>query len=241
MTGSEDSRPLLPGGVGLSGLRIYSWQAVDGLCGGSPHVHLCCTEAYLVVSGSGRLQTLTSSGSAEYDLTAGDVVWFTPGTIHRAVNDSDLQVFVLMQNSGLPEAGDAVLTFPPEHLVDRATYTRAASLNGPDGTPSPERARQRRDLAVQGFQRLLAASEAGDLAPLAAFHAAAAALVAPLLPDWRSFLERGAATAVSDTAGQLDALAQGDHSYLRQATVSRAERPAQERLGMCGHLTPYSQ
>ena len=65
------SAPDLPGAVGITALRVYPWDAEDGLCGGSPHVHL-----------------------------------------HRAVNDGDLQVVVVMRNSGLPEAGDAVLTFP---------------------------------------------------------------------------------------------------------------------------------
>jgi uncharacterized cupin superfamily protein len=115
-------------------LAVYDWDAADGLCGGSPHVHLCCTECYVVVGGSGRLQTLTASGAGEQPLRPGDVVWFTPGTVHRAVNDGDLQVVVLMQNSGLPEAGDAVLTLPAEHLADRDSYERAVAA------PSPERA-----------------------------------------------------------------------------------------------------
>ena len=33
-----------------------------------------------------------------------------------------------MQNAGLPEHGDAVLTFPPEILADRDAYARAATL-----------------------------------------------------------------------------------------------------------------
>jgi hypothetical protein len=35
------SDPDLPGAVGLTALRVYDWDAADGLCGGSPHVHLC--------------------------------------------------------------------------------------------------------------------------------------------------------------------------------------------------------
>jgi hypothetical protein len=38
------------------------------------------------------------------------IAWFTPGTVHRMVNGSGLRATVLMQNSGLPEAGDAVFT-----------------------------------------------------------------------------------------------------------------------------------
>ena len=154
--------PELPGAVGITALRVYDWEAADGLCGGSPHLHLCCTEGYVVVGGAGRVQTLSASGSAETPLRPGDVVWFTPGTIHRAVNDGDLHVVALMQNSGLPEAGDAVLTLPPEHLADPDAYRRAVSLAGPDG-PSPERARARRDLAVEGFTRLRERTEAGEI------------------------------------------------------------------------------
>jgi len=229
----------LPGGVGLSALRVYPWEALDGLCGGSPHLHLCCTEAYLVVSGSGRLQTLTTDGFAEHGLGAGDVVWFTPGVIHRAVNEGDLKVLVLMQNSGLPEAGDAVLTFPPEHLADRPAYLRARDLRGPDGRPSADRARRRRDLAVEGFLRLRSASETGDPEPLEAFHAAAAALVTPLLGQWRGVLAEGAGAAVDRTAAQIAALALGDRSHLRSAEVLKMERPAEETFGMCGYLHAY--
>jgi mannose-6-phosphate isomerase-like protein (cupin superfamily) len=233
------SRPALPGAVGLSALRVYPWEAADGICGGSPHLHLACTEAYVVISGSGRVQTLTTHGFAEHGLAPGDVVWFTPGTIHRAVSDGDLNVLVLMQNSGLPEAGDAVLTFPPEHLADRESYLRARDLAGSDGKPSPERARQRRDLAVEGFLRLRAAADEGDPQPLETFHSSAASIVHPLLEDWRVILEQGAGAAVDQTAAELSALAAGDHSHLRRARVGRMERPAEAAFGMCGFLNAY--
>src|SRR4051812_34273267 len=103
---------MFPGGVGVSDLRVYDWPTADGLCGGSPHIHLLCAEAYVVVEGSGSVQTMTWQGYAETPLTPGAVVTFTPGTIHRLVNDGGLRIVVVMQNSGLPEAGDAVFTFP---------------------------------------------------------------------------------------------------------------------------------
>ena len=226
--------PEFPGAVGITALRVYDWEAADGLCGGSPHVHLCCTEGYVVVGGAGRVQTLTATGSAETPLRPGDVVWFTPGTIHRAVNDGDLHVVALMQNSGLPEAGDAVLTFPREHLADRASYERAVALNG-----SEDRARARRDLAVEGFTRLRERTGAGDPAALEEFYAAAAALVRPQLASWRERWERGAAAVAGRTGEQLDALAAGDHSHLRDAVVARIEQPPPVTLGMCGRLSPY--
>src|SRR5262249_2793804 len=124
----------LPGAVGVSGLRVYDWPTADGLCGGSPHVHLTCAEAYVVVAGEGSVQTLTGDGFAETPLRPGTVAWFTPGTIHRLVNgDGGLHIVVIMQNSGLPEAGDAVFTFPPEILADPDAYGWAAALR-----PDPE-------------------------------------------------------------------------------------------------------
>ncbi|TWF75273.1 cupin domain [Pseudonocardia hierapolitana] len=230
--------PDFPGAVGITALRVYPWQAADGLCGGSPHMHLCCTEGYIVIGGAGRVQTLTTDGFAEAPLRPGDVVWFTPGTIHRAVNDGDLCVVALMQNSGLPESGDAVLTLPPQYLTDRETYQRAVSLAGPGG-PSPDRARARRDLAIEGFAELRRHSEAGNGEALEAFFAAAVALVRPQLASWRDRWEQGAAAASRRTGQQIEALAAGDHRHLREAAVARIEQPPAATLGMCGHLSPY--
>ncbi|WP_037662603.1 cupin domain-containing protein, partial [Streptomyces aurantiacus] len=159
----------LPGGIGVSRLRVYDWPAADGLRGGTPHLHLTCTEGYTVVSGRGAVQTLTPAGFRQDPLAPGALVWFTPGTIHRLVNEGDLTIHVLMQNSGLPEAGDAVLTLPPHLLADPATYRAAVALPA-DGTEQATEAaaRRRRDLAVEGFTALRAATGAGDPEPLAA-------------------------------------------------------------------------
>ncbi|GAA4963877.1 cupin domain-containing protein [Kineococcus glutinatus] len=232
--------PEFPGAVGISGLDVYPWPTADGLHGGSPHVHTCCAEGYVVVAGTGELHTLSSAGFRRTPLAAGDVVWFTPGTIHRAVQQDGLRVVVLMQNSGLPEAGDAVLTFPPEHLVDRDAYERAASLLGPDGQPSAERARARRDLAVAGFGELVRRTQAGDTGALAQFHAAAAALVAPRLPEFRRRWEAGAAAAARTTGEHLDALARGEAGHLAAGAVHQLGAP-ERTLGMCGFLTAYDR
>lgn len=101
--------PPLPGAVGLSHLCPYDWPAADGVRGGSPHLHLVCTEAYVVTGGRGAVQTLGPGGCRDIPLEAGSVAWFTPGTVHRMVQGEELRVTVLMENSGLPEAGDAVL------------------------------------------------------------------------------------------------------------------------------------
>ena len=232
------SAPEFPGAVGLTAMAAYDWESVDGEHGGSPHLHLVCTEAYVVTGGHGRLQTLTATGPEERSLEAGDVVWFTPGTIHRAVNDGGLAVVVVMQNGGLPEAGDAVMTFPPEHLTSPESYAAAASLLV-DGVPSPAAARARRDLAIEGFLDLQRSFAAGDPQPLADFHAAAATLVRPRLDDWRALVGAGAERAALATLDQLDALISGDVSHLAAAEVARIARPQDTTYGMCGHLRAY--
>ncbi|MFJ8281484.1 cupin domain-containing protein [Streptomyces griseoviridis] len=227
----------LPGGVAVSRLSVYDWPAADGVSGGTPHMHLTCSEAYVVTGGRGAVQTLTASGYQVTPLEPGTVAWFTPGTIHRLVNEDALRITVLMQNSGLPEAGDAVLTLPPRHLTDPETYAAATVV--PADTPEAEReriARARRDLAVEGFLALRAAE--GPEA-LAEFHRAAAALVGPRLAEWREPWRRGARAAAAATGEQLDRLATGDVGHLATAAV-HAEQPSERgRFGMCGRLDVY--
>ncbi|WP_055598640.1 cupin domain-containing protein [Streptomyces aureus] len=218
----------LPGGVGISGLTVYDWEAADGLCGGTPHMHLVCSEAYVVIGGSGSVQTLTTSGFTDTPLRPGDVVWFTPGTIHRLVNAGALRLVVLMQNSGLPEAGDAVFTFPPPVLADPDAYRAAAVLTGDHAAA----ARRRRDLALEGF---LALREGG----LREFHAAAHRLKRDLLDAWWFRWRDGPLAATLATGCQLAGLKTGDLSHLDHGDVSRLERPEEPLFGMCGLLHAY--
>ncbi|GGU83305.1 hypothetical protein GCM10010275_18160 [Streptomyces litmocidini] len=218
----------LPGGIGISGLTVYDWEAADGLCGGTPHMHLVCSEAYVVIDGEGSVQTLTTTGFADTPLRPGDVVWFTPGTIHRLVNAGGLRLVVLMQNSGLPEAGDAVFTFPAPVLADPDAYRAAAVLTGDHAAA----ARHRRDLALQGF---LALREGG----LREFHTAAHRLKGDLLDAWWIRWRDGPLAAALTTGCQLEALRNGDLSHLDDGEVSRLQRPEDPLFGMCGLLRPY--
>lgn len=230
----------LPGAVAVSHLTVYDWPAADGLRGGTPHLHLTCSEGYVVAGGAGSVQTLTATGFRQTPLAPGALVWFTPGTIHRLVNEDGLRVVVLMQNSGLPEAGDAVLTLPPALLTGPDVYGTAVALP-PDGTEAEREraARTRRDLAVEGFLALREAADAGDPAPLAAFHRAAAALVRPRVQEWRTRWERGAAMAAAATAAQLDALGRGEWDHLEGARVHGQRPVVRGRFGMCGRLDVY--
>ncbi|MFJ8980472.1 cupin [Streptomyces sp. NPDC102282] len=233
-------RPL-PGGIGLSHLSAYDWEAADGVCGGSPHLHLVCTEAYVVTGGRGAVQTLSSDGYRDTPLETGSLAWFEPGTVHRMVQGEDLRITVLMQNSGLPEAGDAVFTFPPEYLTDPEKYATAAALPSLAGPEAEDAARRRRDLAVEGYLPLREALVAGDAEPLRAFQRAAAALVRPRVPGWRKLWRAGALAAAERTGAQLDLLEKGDaEDYLSSSTMHVAEPTRHGGLGMCGRREEYA-
>jgi mannose-6-phosphate isomerase-like protein (cupin superfamily) len=245
--GQEPVFPL-PGAIGLSHLRPYDWEAADGVCGGSPHMHLACTEAYVVTGGRGAVQTLTPNGYRETPLEPGALVWFTPGTVHRMVEGEGLRVTVLMENAGLPEAGDAVFTFPPSVLADPAAYARAAALPSPgtdtEGADGPEvlaqAARRRRDLAVEGYLVLREALRRNDPEPLLAFHQAAARLVAPRAGIWQERWRDGALAAARRTGAQLRALAAADPAHLAEAQVAAAGPSRRDGYGMCGRRDEYA-
>ncbi len=235
-------RPPFPGAIAASHLRVYDTRAPDGLAGGTPHLHTACTEAYWVVAGSGSVQTLTMSGYHEEALEPGAFVWFTPGTIHRLVNGGDLEILVLMQNAGLPEAGDMVITFPPEVLASPGTYADAASLPEDERTTagSGDAARARRDLAVPAFLELRSATASGDPAPLRAFHEAAARLVQPHVGAWAARWRAGPLREVERTGDLLRALSEADPDHLAEAAVHRLPPPdAERRMGCCGTLGTF--
>ncbi|MGR0161133.1 cupin domain-containing protein [Paenarthrobacter nitroguajacolicus] len=240
MTTTKLSAPF-PGGVGLTRLKVYDWEAADGACGGSPHMHTASTEAYFVLAGTGRVETIRTSGYDSFELSANDVLWFSPGTIHRLVNDGDLEILAIMQNGGLPEAGDAVLTFDAEIVADPVRYARTASLTG--GAPSDslqDAARARRDAALAGYQRLKEAAIAGEGEYLTKFQQDAVRLIHSRVPEWKSLWEETIAPESTRTAEWLDELAQGQFSHFADATVARsdANRPG-AIFGMCGTLQKW--
>ena len=233
-----------PGATGLSEISIYDWPGADGAAGGSPHVHTASTEAYVVLSGSGRLETLDSRGYTSTPLVPGVVLWFTPGTVHRAINDSgDLKVLVVMQNAGLPEHGDAVMTFPPEYLADTETYHRAAALEHKDadaGLAAGEKAaRRRRDLALEGYFSLKEAVLESGPDALAGFHAAAARLVRARTGQWAELLAGGAARQAAATRQQLAALDTAESFYLADARTTMGKRENRRIYGMCGRIQTW--
>jgi hypothetical protein len=155
------------------------------------------------------------------------------------VQGGDLRITVPMRNSGLPETGDAVLTFPPEVLADSERYAAAAL---PPGTgPEPEAAaRRRRDLAVAGRLPLREALVAGDDGPYRGFQRAAAGLLRDRVPAWRELWRAGALATAERTGAQLDALETGDPACLGQATAFDTTPTRLGGFGMCGRRDEYA-
>lgn len=229
-----------PGAVGLTRLGVYDWEAADGVCGGSPHMHTASTEAYLVLSGTGRVETIRSSGYESFDLAPNDLLWFSPGTIHRLINEDNLEILVIMQNAGLPEAGDAVLTFPPEVLATPGQYAQAAALTTDPARGSPQEAAGiRRDTAMAGYQRLKEAAIAGQGDVIEDFHRCAVRLVQSRIPEWRALWEARIAPEAARTEAWLTDMSQGDFSHLAEATVARSKASGEEIFGMCGMLQKW--
>jgi mannose-6-phosphate isomerase-like protein (cupin superfamily) len=252
MTMPERPAAAFPGATGLTVLDVYDWAGPDGLRGGSAHVHLASTEGYLVLSGTGSLQTLSERGYAQTPLRPGDCVWFTPGTIHRLVNDGGLRLAIVMQNTGLPEHGDAVLTFAPDVLADPGRYARAAALDPvpPDPAPPADRARRRASLAVAGYLELRAQVADRGPAALDGFYAQALRLVTGRVTDWRERWHAGAMGAADLTGEHLDNIAAQVTGHLACASVWGIAAPASapaggsgapdnRAYGMCGRLTTY--
>jgi len=70
--------------------------------------------------------------------------------VHRLVNDSELEIVVVMSNAELPETGGTLLAFPTEVLAAVRRYRAAASL--PQG--QPRRSTQGSNQAGRQWRRL---------------------------------------------------------------------------------------
>lgn len=233
--------PRFPGGTSVSQLCVYDWETPDGLHGGSPHLHTVSTEAYVVTGGTGEVHTLSAEGFARDRLEAGSLLWFTPGTVHRLVNHGDLRLNVVMSNAGLPEAGDAVLTFPDEILADPQAYREAVALPEGDEQERARAAQARRDLVIEGCREHIAAVERDGPQALGRLHARAVELVRPRVERWREIWEATVEAETARTREHLEALQAGDGSHLGRAAVVRGEpRPGPRLFGMCGRLQTFT-
>lgn len=227
----------MPGSVSMSRLKVYDTPTPDGQIGGTPHVHLVCTETYFVLSGSGAVEMIDSNGFAKVALNQHDALTFTPGTIHRLINSKrDLEILVIMGNSGLPEHGDNVVTFTDEWLSTDDAYAGAMRVN------SVEDAYQRRDRGVQGFLQLKSAFEtslsAGQDA-LQRFYAQANARTAHQQERWRKIVQTGTLAQAQQSLEQIDNLQSKNTAYLSKNLVHHIPATDTQTPGFCGHLSRY--
>jgi mannose-6-phosphate isomerase-like protein (cupin superfamily) len=227
----------MPGAALMSRLKVYDTPTLDGQIGGTPHMHLVCTEMYFVLSGSGAVELLDKDGFQRVELRPYEALLFTPGTVHRLINPNrDLEILVIMQNSGLPERGDNVVTFAEERLSSEDAYADAMRVS------SLDEAYRRRDRGVEGFLQLKAAfdtsPETGRTA-LERFYQHAAERTSVAQAGWRQIVEQGALAEAQTSLTQLDQLAQADTHYLLDNAVRLIQPPDSPSLGFCGHLNRY--
>ena len=227
----------MPGATLVTRLKVYDTPAPDAQRGGTPHVHLMCSELYFVLAGSGSVEMIDWDGFSEVELKPHSALVFSPGTLHRLINPNrDLELLITMQNSGLPERGDNVVTFAEDILADDERYTGAMRVN------SFEEAYARRDKGVEGFLKLKAAFEEG-LEPgrkaLGRFFELATERTQSLRSNWQNVIERGALQEAQTSLSRLEALEQGELDYLQQAQQHLITADAYKTPGFCGALNRY--
>ncbi len=243
-TPGEQFGVLLPGGTSVSHVKVYDTVGPDGLAGGSPHLHTVCTEAYLVIAGQGAVQTLSGEGYAETPLVAGTIAWFSPGTVHRLINlDGQLELYVLMSNAGLPEAGDMILAFAPDLLADDADYRRIADLpaDGRTTADAPDPAMRRRNAAVEGFVHWRSQVEAEGPSALDSLYRRAVELLGDRPAGWLDLLAGDPAVDLEQSRAQVEKLWSPDRGSAAERLSESAIRstslhPDTRRMGCCGTL-----
>lgn len=232
--------PVFPGATQCSRVSLYG-DLDTGVCGGTPHVHTACTEAYVWLRGIGSIELLGHQGHQILPMAPDDVAWFSPGVIHRGIPDPDHQdaeVLVVMQNAGLPEAGDAVLTLPERLWGSPEEYRRTVDVSSGSIDDSRQLVRERRAMAMEGLAELTAAVERLGPSGLDGFYAYAASVVRPHLEAMAALVEDRVQAEVDITRRALDTMRSGSSDHLRAGQFATARAPSEPLFGMCGELRP---
>ena len=191
----------------------------------------------MVLAGSGAVEVIDKDGFSRVELHQHDALVFSPGTIHRLINPNrDLEILVIMQNSGLPERGDNVVTFTEKWLTTDAAYTEAMHVE------TVEDAYQRRDRGVEGFNELKAAfanSAEEGRARLSHFYDLARDRTAKHLSQWQERVTGGALTAAQTSLEQIKHLENSQQNYLFDNQVAHITANGEPKPGFCGHLNRY--
>ena len=230
---------ILPAGVGLTHIKVYDTPGPDGVISGGTHIHLVCSEIYYVLAGRGEIELLSMEGVQTEELVPYKTVFFRPGTFHRVLNpNKNLEILAIMQNGGLPERGDFVMSFPHDVLTNPPAYNQALRA------PTMADALKRRDLSLQGYMEIKSAFarslEEGRVA-LRKFYHAARNLISPKVDGFEWVLKVGAQAEMKGSLDACDFLRAGRIDYLehsRHASLFPLGEPA--KPGMCGELHPYA-
>ena len=158
------------------------------------------------------------------------------------MNDGDLEIIIVMQNGGLPEAGDCVLSLPHSYLKDSTSIgrwqtclLRTRVANRSRRTRSAERICRWPVLSNYGPRVEQEGPQALD-----EFYRSAAALTHDQLEEWRELWHNGAERAVATTGDQLRALESVELAHLQDGALREANpRPGSPRPGMCGRITNF--
>lgn len=227
----------MPGATLATRLRVYDSAGPDGQRGGTPHMHLLCSEMYFVLSGSGFVEMLDWHGFSRQPLSPKSALIFSPGTLHRLINpEGDLELFITMQNSGLPERGDNVVSFRADILEDDTAYQQAMAIS------SLQEALTRRDRGVEGFLEIKAAfsqSLSEGQTALREFFELATARTRHLYGSWQQIIHQGALQEAQRALEQLNNLSQGKAEHLKQAQHFAIAQGDFSTPGFCGTLNRY--
>ncbi len=229
---------ILPSGVGLTHIEVYTEAGPDGVIGGAPHIHMVCSEIYYVLEGKGQIELLSAEGLETVELLPNKAVSFRPGIFHRVLNPNrNLKLLDISQHGGLAERGDFVMSFPVEVLSSPAEYAKAVRVR------TREEAIRRRDLAVKGYLPIREAFGRGKeegREKLREFYRAARDLMAPKVDGFEWVLKVGAQNEVKDSLDACDFIRSGRTAYLERARHA-AMYPLKDAAhpGMSGELRPY--
>lgn len=232
------SEPLLrmPGATLVTRLKVYDTPAPDGQGSGTPHFHLACTEMYFTLAGSGGVEIIDGSGFKYIELPVHSAFVFSAGSLHRLISKGNLEVLIVMQNSGLPERGDTIATFKKEIMADELSFHKAMRAGSLDD------AYRRRDEAVEGFLEIKAAfarsPEEGGAA-LDELYRQAQRLTRTRHNEWYEMVAKGAFAEAQDSLRQIVDLTAGKTGHLKEAQHFFMASEPYNTVGFCGKLNRY--
>jgi hypothetical protein len=218
-------------GIGLTRLRVYDQRpAPDGTLSGCAHVHAFTDEAYYVIAGRGALELHDlEHGFRRVPLQAGDFVQFGPGTLHRSVSESGLDILALMSNSGLAERGDARIYFGAAVDADAAEFERLRSLPQTHGLDGALQRRDASTLAYTDLLRLWNTDRAAYATELRRFVELHRRLASAQAQRYEAIIDQGPAQWLRESLARLH-----EPAPAQAGGVLRDEAPTV--LGMCGVL-----